>query len=215
MIASLSGKISYLGDKYAIIDTGAIGYKVYINNKTIDILSNKKGKVNASAKLSSGILGTGSTGPSIDQKVTFYTHTVFNVRDNQMVIYGFLKPQELSFFELLLPISGLGPKKASSIISSVEPDKVADAVIKGDSDYLIKVGGLGTKTATRLITELKGKFESAIKTKFDLGSESEALEVLTALGYGKIQILEALKKIKGKASTEHKVKEALRILSNK
>lgn len=195
MISYLSGKPVYLGGKYVILDIGGVGYKVFINEKTYDILSKNEDKVK-------------------QKTITLYTRLNFNSRDNQVDIYGFLDPEEFSSFELLISVSGIGPKNALQILSSVEPERLQEAVVKGDSDYLIKVGGLGPKTAARLVVELKGKFKSSARSKTDLGTESEALDALVALGYGRLQALEALKKVKGEASTEVKVTETLKILSS-
>jgi Holliday junction DNA helicase RuvA len=129
-------------------------------------------------------------------------------------MYGFLDPEELSLFELLISVSGIGPKNALNVISNVDPAKLQAAIIKGDAEYLHKVGGLGPKTAERLVLELKGKFKAAGR-KVNLSAESEALDALVSLGYNRSQALEALGKVKGGAGTEAKVKEALKLLSGR
>lgn len=203
MIAFLSGKLTHLGEKYAIINVGGVGYRVCINDKTRNILSdNKEGASQPLTKFKT-------------KDVKFYTHLVFNMRENKLDIYGFLGPDDFSLFELLIPVSGIGPKKALNIVSNIESDKLLSAVIKEDSEYLIKVGGLGPKIAARLIVELKGKIKTATKDKFDLGTDSETLDALITLGYGKVQIIEALKKVKSTASTENKIREALKVLSGR
>ena len=203
MISFLEGTIEHLGDKYAILNTGGIGYKVIVSPKVLLMLSNRKDKVNPSAGSGQG------------QKVRLFVHSQMNMREGTFDMYGFDKKEDLDLFNLLTTVSGIGPKGAQAILAAVEPSHLKAAIINEDADYLKKVSGLGSKTASRLVLELKGKVDHiASLTGVNLTEEGQATEALLSLGYNPTQAKEALKEAKGKTLQE-RVRSALQILGKR
>lgn len=193
MISFLEGTVEYRGDKFVIINTGGIGYKVTMVPKLINSISNGKGTVK------------------------LFVHSQMNMREGTFDLYGFDKKMDLDLFNMLISVSGIGPKNAIGILATVEPRHLKAAVVNEDADYLKKVSGLGPKTAQRLILELQNKIDYLDvggDSKLDLGQESQALEALLALGYTQSQAKDALKDAKGKTLQE-RVTEALRSLGKK
>src|SRR3990167_7859962 len=137
MISFLEGTIEHIGDKYAILNTGGIGYKVIVSPKVLLMLSKNKAEV----------------------KAKLFVHSQLNMREGTFDMYGFDKKEDLDLFHLLTTVSGIGPKGAMGILAVVEPKHLKAAVVHEDSDYLKKVSGLGPKTASRLILELKSKVD--------------------------------------------------------
>ncbi len=203
MISFLQGTVEYLGDKFIVINTGisgqgGIGYKVNIVPKLLNSLSEIKTPVN----------GQG-------QMVKLHIHSQLNMREGVFDLYGFNDMEDLNLFHLLISVSGIGPKNALNIMSSLEPKHLKMAVVNNDPEYLKKISGLGPKTARRLILELQNKVdyldEGDLKGA-DLGQEGEATEALLTLGYTLSQAKEALKEdAKGK-TLEQRVREALKLL---
>ena len=194
MISFLEGKIEYRGDKYVILNAGGIGYKVNIVPKLLNSLSESKTLVNT---------------------VKLHIHSQLNMREGTFDMYGFDKREDLELFHLLISVSGIGPKNALNIMSSVEPKHLKAAVVNNDPEYLKKISGLGPKTAQRLIMELQNKvdyLEIGDMKGMDLGQEGEATEALLTLGYTLSQAKDALKEdAKGK-TLEQRVREALKLL---
>ncbi len=193
MISYLEGKIEYLGDKYVVLNAGGIGYKVSIVPKLLNTLSKSQ------------------------DKVKLYVHSQLNMREGTFDLYGFDKREGLDLFHLLISVSGIGPKNALNILSSVEPNHLKAAVVNDDADYLKKVSGMGPKTAQRLILELKNKvdyLDIGDMKGIDLGQEGQAMEALLALGYSPSQAKDALKEAKGK-TLEERVRGALKSLGKK
>lgn len=186
MISLLKGTIESNTDKYVIVDVNGVGYKVYISGNTFKNLP-KKG-----------------------EKIKLYTH--LHVREDMMELYGFLNQKELEFFELLISISGIGPKGALNILSVASVDTIKKAIVNEESSLLTKVYGIGKKTAEKIILELKTK----IGDEF-LGGEGsvddEAIDGLVGLGYKLREAREALKKVpKEVEGVENRVREALKLL---
>lgn len=193
MISYLKGKIIEIGKNWLILDVNGVGYRVYTTNKVLNSLAKTSSKVN------------------------LYTKFLFNQHESVFEIFGFLNKDDLEAFELLNSVSGIGPKSALNILSSIKLEELIAAVSKEDSNYLRKISGLGPKTAKRLVLELKDKFGKISLGRFskiDLDQEIEAIEALISLGYQKTQAQEALRKVpKKNKSLENRVKEALKILS--
>lgn len=193
MISFLEGTIEHRGDKYVILNTGGIGYKVIVSPKLADILSK-------------------STPP-----VKLHIHSQLNMREGTFDMYGFDKREDLELFHLVTSVNGIGPKSAVAILSTIEPKHLKAAVINEDADYLKKVSGLGPKTAQRLILELKNKIDYldvGDMKGIDLSQEGQATEALLALGYSQSQAKEALRQARGK-TLEERVREALRLFGKK
>jgi len=204
MISYLEGKIEYSGDKFVILNTGGIGYKVNIIPRLLNSLSESKALVNPALAGKSGV-----------NTVKLHIHSQLNMRDGTFDLYGFDDREGLELFHLLISVSGIGPKNALNIMSSVEPRHLRAAVVNNDPEYLKKISGLGPKTAQRLILELQNKvdyLEVGDMKGMDLGQEGEATEALLTLGYTLSQAKDALKEdAKGK-TLEQRVREALKLL---
>jgi len=187
MIAKLKGKIEYLKENYAVVTVRDIGYKVHLSVYTF-------GKVAGIAE------------------VNLFIHTY--VREDQLALYGFLTSDELEMFELLISISGIGPKAAIGILSIAEPKTIRAAVISGDSSILTRVSGVGRKTAERVILELKNRIaELPGEDQGAAKADSEAIEALVSLGYTATQSRESLKTVpKEIKGVSERVRAALKSL---
>jgi len=191
MIGNLEGKITFTGSNFAILNVSGVGYKIFATIDTVHALGKKR-----------------------EEQVLVWTHLA--VRENALDLYGFLEKSELEFFEMLITISGIGPKSAIGILSVAPVDTLRRAISSGDTSYLTKVSGIGKKNAEKIVVELRDKLgaldygaggDSALK------EESEALAALEALGYSLKDAREALKGVEG-ITTEEKLKQALRQLGS-
>ena len=189
MISFLEGTIEHLGDKYVVLNTGGIGYRVTLSPRVLNTVAKSEGKVK------------------------LHIHSQMNMREGTFDMYGFDKKADLDLFHLLTTVSGIGPKGAQNILSSVEPLHLKAAVVNQDADYLKKVSTLGPKVIQRLILELKGKVEhiEGEIEGIDLSQDGQATEALLVLGYSASQAKEALKDTKG-TTLQEKVRNALQIL---
>jgi holliday junction DNA helicase RuvA len=192
MISLLRGPIAELADKYVVIDVGGIGYKAFVTDDTLHSLSRKT-------------------------ETSLWTYLA--VRETALDLYGFLSKKERDFFELLISISGIGPKSAINILSLVDVDTLANAIRSGSTSHLVKVSGIGRKTAEKIVLELKDKLggletgEDSGELKAGMSSDADTIAALTALGYERDEAREALKKVdKNISDTSGKVKAALKLL---
>jgi len=192
MIAFIKGKLEEAGEDYVIIDNNGIGY--YIGMPLSDIEKLKK---------SEGIV-----------KIYTYQH----IREDNVSLFGFLDNEKLNMFKLLLGVSGVGPKAAISMISSIEPQRMILAIITADDKTLCAAQGVGKKLAQRIILELKDKFKNynlndqLQNDTFSISEELEAVGALIALGYTRAEALSAMKNVDTTQSIEEVVKQALRTL---
>ncbi|MEK7120459.1 MAG: Holliday junction branch migration protein RuvA, partial [Patescibacteria group bacterium] len=145
-------------------------------------------------------------------ETSLWTHLA--VRENALDLYGFLNKQDLDFFSLLITISGIGPKSALGILSVASVGVLRKAISSEDTSYLVKVSGIGKKSADKIVLELKDKLGKEYESDgTTLKEESDVVETLKTLGYKSYEIREALKKMPKDASgTSQRVKEALKIL---
>ena len=190
MISHIKGNIIHIEDKFVIIETNDIGYKVFL---PIDTILRCKER----------------------EEGSFWTYLA--VRENSLDLYGFETKEENSFFELLLDVSGIGPKSALSILNVAPVETLKKAIATGDTSYLNKVSGIGKKTAEKIIIELRDKLQSyksenGVKS---LRDEGDIVEALKSLGYPQNEARDVVKKIPADIEkTSEKIKEALRILNN-
>jgi Holliday junction DNA helicase RuvA len=194
MIGSIKGKIILKKDKFVIVETGGLGYKVYVSTDTLNALRLRLGQ-NEKSELFS-----------------FWTH--LHVKEDAQDLYGFLDYQELEFFELLIGVSGIGPKGALAVLSVAPIETLKKAISTGDTSYLTKISGIGRKTAEKIVIELRDKVGEE-KEGISLQGEIDVLEALKSLGYSQIEAREALKKVSGEKDTGKKIREALKILGEK
>jgi len=186
MIASLQGKIKLKTGKFAIVNVGGVGYKVFCTTFVLD-------------------------GLTINQEVDLFIHLY--IRENMLDLYGFLTFEELEFFELLISISGIGPKAASAVLSIASIKDLKASIASGQVNLLTKVSGIGKKTAERVILELRSKILVSGSDVRKLVSDDEASDALISLGYTSRQANQALKQVPTKVKeVENRIKEALRIL---
>lgn len=190
MIGFLKGIIEARNDPYLLIDVGGVGYKVLTS---YTVLSN---------------------GALIGDRIKLFTHT--HVREDVLELYGFGALDDLQMFELLIGVSGIGPKTAIGIFALGKTADIKKAVVTGDISFFTSVPRLGKKNAQKIIIELKSKLGST--TDLDLSSfaTQEYLEVVSALkafGFSSKEASEAMKEIKGQGkTTEDKVRLALKYL---
>lgn len=194
MYEYIKGVIEYVSDDYIVIDNSGIGYKIFTSKRVI-----------------SNIVNEGNT-----SKV----YTYLNVREDDMSLYGFLEKHELDIFKLLLSVSKIGPKVGLNIMSTITPNDLAFAISTEDSNKLSKAQGVGSKTAKRIILELKDKFNSSIisnniEVDITINNElDEAKGALIALGYTKSEIDTVISKINIiECNTGEIVKKALKELA--
>lgn len=194
MISHITGSVLDLDLKYAVICTGGIGYKVYASTDVLEYLSHTK------------------------DNISLWIHTV--VREEALDLYGFMKKSDMEFFELLLTVSGIGPKSALAILNSATPDTIKDAIFEDDASHLTKVSGIGKKTAEKIIRELKEKVglpEARDGKMVPSGKQKEsgmAIEALISLGFAPDMARDAVKKIDKSLTTQEQVKQALKVLQN-
>lgn len=188
MISYLKGKIILKKEKFIIISTGNVGYKVFV------------------------LSSFGEVGEEIE------LFTYLNVREDSLALYGFAGYKELELFELLISISGIGPKAGMGILALADPETIKIAIARGDSSILTRVSGIGKKTAERVILELKNKFSVSDveniegKTR-EIGNHSDALDALVSLGYSPNDAKKALANLPPEVKdVGEKIKKALKEL---
>ncbi len=151
--------------------------------------------------------------PALGERVTLLTH--FVVREDAQVLFGFLTHDERATFRLLVKISGVGPRTALAILSGLSVGELAQAVTLQESGRLVKVPGIGKKTAERLLLELKGKLGDALGAPASVaaGQQTDILQALLALGYSDREAAAALKALPPDVAVGEGIKLALRALA--
>lgn len=197
MLAYIKGNLEMKFNNYIVIDVGGLGYKVFMSENAIESIGN------------------------IGDIVKVHTH--YHVREDDVSIYGFLSNDELKMFELLIGVSGIGAKTAITMLSKISPSSFALAVITNDTSKLVKIPGIGAKSAARIVLELKDKLKTieAVKEENKEIKEaivednkiSEAISALQVLGYNRKEIEKALEQLdKDNLSLEEIIKKSLLIL---
>ena len=187
MIAFLSGKIILKRDKFAIIETAGVGYKVFLNRQTL-------------LKL-----------PEISENIKLFTF--HDIKEDKSDLYGFLSYDELEFFEILNDIHGVGPKAALEISVLGPLDKIKDKILDQDEKIFAGIPGIGAKRASSIILELTGKIIGPAKAGSRPGGTDDAEDTLVSLGFSKQQAKDALSRVASDIKkTEDRVKLALKFL---
>lgn len=197
MIYSIRGKITHIGGDFVVIECAGIGYMVNTTLTTIgDIRSN-------------------------NDETTLYTH--LSVREDGISLFGFSTCDELKAYELLISVSGVGPKAGLSILSLLTPQSFAVAVAAGDAKAFTQAKGVGPKAAQRIILELKDKVTKETEflgeaSSLDFSTEGlpdarEAVLALTALGYSQSEAASAVARLDKTLSVEELIKGALKALA--
>lgn len=201
MYAYIKGELAEINTDHIVVEAGGIGYQVFISLQTFDYL------------------------PSVGEDLKIYTYLY--LREDAMILYGFLTKDDLELFKLLISVSGIGPKGGLAILSTLEADDLRFAILSGDAKAISKAPGVGGKTAQRVILELKDKLslEDAFEAKTEHvqknavvagGSvKNDAVMVLTALGYSSTESLKAVSavEITEDMDVEEVLKAALKHLS--
>lgn len=191
MIGKLTGTLSDKNPPQVLVDCNGVGYEVDVPMSTFFNL------------------------PGLGEKVSLLTH--FVVREDAQILYGFGSASEREAFRQLIKISGVGPRTALSVLSGMSVGDIAQAVTAQDASRLVKVPGIGKKTADRLLLELKGKIGA------DLGlpgggtpvsdHQADILQALVALGYSDKEAQAALKALPKDVSVSDGIKQALKALA--
>lgn len=190
MIGRLSGTLLEKNPPQLLVDVGGVGYEVDVSMSTFYNL------------------------PGVGEKVVLFTHQA--IREDAHLLFGFGNAEERAVFRQLIKITGVGARTALSILSGMSIADLAQAVTLQEAGRLVKVPGIGKKTAERLLLELKGKLGA------DLGAggahavpdaQSDILNALAALGYSDKEALLALKTVPAGASVSDGIKQALKALS--
>jgi Holliday junction DNA helicase RuvA len=168
VIATLQGSVAARGDNFVIVETGGIGFKVHVP---------------------APLLARWGT-PSRRVQIFTYLH----LRENEVSLYGFESQEALSFFELLLSVSGIGPKVALGMLSASAVEDLRGAIAAGDTDRLSQLPGIGKKTAQRIILDLRGKLEEEELVPAPPLSpvDQDVIAALTSMGYSQSEVREAL-----------------------
>jgi Holliday junction DNA helicase RuvA len=203
MIASLRGTLAHTGATFLILDVGGVGYKVSVPVTTLNAL------------------------PPVGETAFLYIHT--HIREDDISLFGFAQPSDQQVFELLLGVTGIGPKVALSILSAMDAEFLVRAVTADDTKTLVRIPGLGLKTAQRLVLELRDKLASLV---FDRKGDAQqaksqsppvedifndVVDGLVGLGYNRNDARraadKAIKDIPDKTSMAAALKAALNILT--
>lgn len=204
MISYIRGELCDIEEQKAIVDVNGVGYGIYMPQQALSLL------------------------PPMGQQVKI--HTYLNIREDAMQLFGFLTKEDLNVFRLLIGVNGIGPKAGLNILSCLSPDELRFAVLSEDAKAISATPGIGKKTAEKLILELKDKMNiedmldhaahggdsEDLASGTDTASntmQAEAVQALTALGYGSAESLRAVKKSSPECSSvEDILKEALKFL---
>jgi len=189
MIGRLTGLIAEKTPPQVLVDVNGVGYEVDVPMSSFFNL------------------------PGVGERVTLLTH--FVVREDAQVLFGFLTHEERSTFRQLVKISGVGPRTALSILSGLSVAELAQAVSLQQSGRLVKVPGIGKKTAERLLLELKGKLGPDLALPATAGNTAQAdiVQALVALGYSEREAAAALKALPADSGVSDGIKLALKALA--
>lgn len=197
MFYYIKGKVTYKDINFMVLDVGGVGYKIYTSYTTLE---------NA----------------TLNEEFLAYTYT--HIREDMFDIYGFINTKELNTFEMLISVSGVGPKAALSILSFMPTDAFATAVIKNDVKAITMAPNIGKKTAERIILELKDKLAKEntelISNGMNVSADNndtlkEAIDALMVLGYSSLEAKGAVASVKDRfTDVEDIIKNALKILMN-
>jgi len=189
MISHIKGTIKYKTDKYIILENNQIGYKISVPEILL-------------------------AGLKEDAEIELYTHQY--VKEDALDLYGFASIEELNFFQHLISISGVGPKSGLAVLSIAKISDIQQAILKGDPTLLKKVSGIGTKTAERIVVELKNKVGAMSGADLSTSnSDLEIIDALEALGYKMPEIRAAVRELPSDITdTQAQIKAILKIINH-
>ncbi len=196
----ISGTLAFASLSTAVVDAGGVGYRLTISSHTLGKLSGKEGS-----------------------NVKLFTY--FSVREDAMELFGFATEDEKSAFEMLISVSGVGPKAAMAILSVLTPERLSSAILAGDAKSIARANGVGAKTAARVVLELKDKIGKVIDPAegsaglpipedAPVGSSNlaDAQAALMVLGYSRSEAIYALKDADPTLDAESLIREGLKKL---
>ncbi len=184
MIQTVRGIVQHIGDNHLILEVGGVGLRITVSASVLD--------------------------ENLEIGKPAFVHTYLVVRADDLRLYGFSNREERSLFELLLGVSGIGPKLAIGVLSHLSPDVLRNAVIAGHPEAFSGVPGVGRKTAEKIIFHLKDAFAGPPATRIRMSdADAEVLGALTALGYSLVEAQGALQAIPDDAPVD--VAERVRI----
>ncbi len=189
MIAHIAGEVTDKRQGSVVVDVAGVGYEVHVTERDLD---------------------------SINTKGSVLLHTYFAVRENAQDLYGFMSTESKRLFELLLGVSGVGPKVAMSITSLGEPGQIKSAIAGSNVAFIQSANGVGKRGAEKVIVELKDKVGATGDDSFvldELYQSDDASAALVSLGYSQVQATQALSKVDATKSVEDRIKAALAELS--
>ncbi len=178
MISYLKGKLKYVSQETLILEVNNVGYQIFISAFTLSHL------------------------PEEGNTIEIYTH--MNVREDNISLFGFLTIEELNCFNMLINVSGIGPKVALGILSAIRPKDINKAIITEDINTLTAIPGIGRKTAQRIILDLKDKLkiksvldynDTEIYSETEAPTKQEAIEALMSLGYSQLDSASSVKSV--------------------
>ena len=186
MIASLRGTIRKLGPDHLVVEVGGVGFRVFVPVTTLSLAG------------------------TVGDVTSLVTH--LQVREDVLALYGFSTEEELALFELFLTVSGVGPRVALSLLSSAPAESLRAAIADGNVDYFTRVPGIGKKTASRIILELRGKIEFGPTAGALQPVTAQVVDALVSLGYSAAEAREAVAHAPSdrELSFEDRIREALR-----
>ena len=188
MIYSVEGKLEAIGSDYVVINTSGVGFKILTPSPQANYVG------------------------GIGQKLKLYTY--MHVREDALVLFGFKTPSDLDLFQILINVTGVGPKVGLAMLSTYDSKTLATAIISGNESLLTSVPSLGKKIAARIVLELKDKLSdkwTGISSEEVGGFDSEVVDALLALGYSASEAAFAVSKLpKDTAMTlEEKIRYSL------
>lgn len=189
MIGKLTGTLADKNPPQLLVDCHGVGYEVDVPMSTFYNL------------------------PGLGEKVSLLTH--FVVREDAQILYGFGTPGERDAFRQLIKISGVGPRTALSVLSGMSVNELAQAITQQEAGRLVKVPGIGKKTAERLLLELKGKLGAELDLRQPAANDAQAdiQQALLALGYNDKEAAAALKALPADVGVSEGIKLALKALA--
>ncbi|MFQ6020356.1 MAG: Holliday junction branch migration protein RuvA [Dehalococcoidia bacterium] len=188
-IARLRGVVQERGPDWLVVSVGGVGFLV---------------------QAPVAVLGKGKLGEEID----LHTHLI--AREDGIALYGFASADERRLFQMLIGVSGVGPRVALGLLSAMGPDELSYAIASGNAGALAKAPGVGQKLAGRIVLELRGKLVAEAPTALPT-DEAQVVEALMGLGYTQAEAMEAVSKaeLPSEASVEDKVRLALQSLAGR
>lgn len=193
MIHYVSGILAQIGNDFAVVDCGGVGFKLGISISTASKIA-----------------------PNAGKKVLLYSYMA--VSEDNISLYGFAEEDELNLFIRLISVSGIGPKAGMSILGTLSPDDLRAAVTNGDAKTIATAPGVGLKTAQKLIIELKDKIGAGAATEIPVQSTEnnekilQVVDTLSLYGFPRAKVIDTVKKLDSSLPLEELIAQTLRIL---